>query len=129
MYGVSQEQLDQIDEVLKEELLSIGVHCVIVIDMAGNTIAQLDEGKCACDVTSLAALAAGNFAAVDAMAKLVGEEQFSLHFHRGESESINFSKINEELLLITIFGNEVSLGFHRLKTAEVIEKIQEIWGK
>jgi len=66
---------------------------------------------------------------VDAMAKLVGEEEFSLHFHRGESESIHFSRINEDLLLITIFGNDVSLGFLRLKTVEVIEGIREIWGK
>ncbi|MBC8316804.1 MAG: roadblock/LC7 domain-containing protein [Desulfobulbaceae bacterium] len=128
MYGVSQEQLEKIDTLLTDELLSIGVHCVIVIDTAGNTIAQLDKGKCACDVASFAALAAGNFAAVDAMAKLVGEEEFSLHFHRGESESIHFSKINDDLLLITIFGNDVSLGFLRLKTAEVIENINEIWG-
>ena len=129
MYGVSQEQLEKIDTVLTDELLSIGVHNVIVIDTAGNTISQLDRGECSCDVASFAALAAGNFAAVDAMAKLVGETEFSLHFHRGESESIHFSRVNEDLLLITIFGNDVSLGFLRLKTVEVIESIREIWSK
>ena len=129
MYGVSLEQLEKIDALLTDELLSLGVHCVIVIDTAGNTISQLDRGQCACDVASFAALAAGNFAAVDAMAKLVGEEEFSLHFHRGESESIHFSKINDDLLLITIFGNDVSLGFLRLKTAEVIERIREVWSE
>lgn len=127
MYDVSQEQLEQIDGILKEDLLGIGVHCSIIIDIAGNTIAQLDDGHCTFDVTAFAALAAGNFAAVDAMAKLVGEEQFSLHFHRGENESIHFSKVNEEILLICIFGQDVSLGFLRLKTAEVISKIKQIW--
>ena len=129
MYGVSEEQLEKIDGLLADELLAIGVHCVILIDTAGNTIAQLDKGQCSCDVAAFAALAAGNFAAVDAMAKLVGEEEFSLHFHRGESESIHFSKVNDDLLLITIFGNDVSLGFLRLKTADVIEKIKEVWNK
>ncbi len=127
MYNVSQEQLETIDVILNEDLLSIGVHCVIVIDVAGNTIAQKDNGRCSFDVTAFAALAAGNFAAVDAMAKLVGEQQFSLHFHRGESESIHFSKVNDDILLICIFGQDVSLGFLRLKSSEVIEKIKLIW--
>ncbi|MCB2180904.1 MAG: roadblock/LC7 domain-containing protein [Desulfobulbaceae bacterium] len=129
MYDVSQEQLEDIDAILKGDLLSIGVHCTIIIDVAGNTIAQIDDGHCTFDVAAFAALAAGNFAAVDAMAKLVGEEQFSLHFHRGESESIHFSKVNEDILLICIFGQDVSLGFLRLKTAEVIDKIKSIWDK
>ncbi len=127
MYDVSLEQLEEIDAILKNDLLTIGVHCTIIIDIAGNTIAQIDDGRSSFDVTSFAALAAGNFAAVDAMAQLVGEQQFSLHFHRGEHESIHFSKINDEILLVCIFGQDVSLGFLRLKTDEVIGKIKKIW--
>ena len=38
-YGVvSQEQLEQIDKILNEKLIRIGVDCVIIIDMAGNII-------------------------------------------------------------------------------------------
>lgn len=127
MYGVSQEQLDEIDKILVEDFINVGVHSVIIVDVAGNVIAEHDDGNSQCDVHSFAALAAGNFAAVDAMAQLVGEQEFSVHFHKGEKESINFSKLNDDLLLITIFGNDVSLGFIRLKTANVIEKIGEIW--
>lgn len=127
MYGVSQDQLDQIDALLIEELINIGVHSAIIVDVAGNVIAEHDNGNSQCDVHAFAALAAGNFAAVDAMAQLVGEQEFSVHFHKGEKESINFSKVNDDLLLITIFGNDVSLGFLRLKTTAVIEKIISIW--
>lgn len=127
MYGVSQEQLDQIDALLVEELIAVGVHSVIIVDVAGNVIAEHDNGNSQCDVHAFAALAAGNFAAVDAMAQLVGEQEFSVHFHKGEKESINFSKINDDLLLITIFGNDVSLGILRLKISNVIEKIGSVW--
>jgi len=128
MYGISQEQLDEIDSLLLTELIGIGIHSAIVVDVAGNVIAEHENGsQCTIDVHSFAALAAGNFAAVDAMAQLVGEQEFSLHFHKGEKESINFSKINEDILLITIFGSDISLGFLRLKTAEVIDKIKSIW--
>lgn len=127
MYNVTQKQLQEIDQVLKQELLSIGIDCAILVDMAGNIISQHDSGQREWDVTAFAALAAGNFAAVDAMAEIVGEHKFCLHFHRGETESIHFSKVDEDLLLITVFGNETSLGFIRLKTDEVIERIRKIW--
>jgi predicted regulator of Ras-like GTPase activity (Roadblock/LC7/MglB family) len=129
-YGiVSQEQLEQIDRILTDKLIKLGVDCVIVIDMAGNIITAKDNGRDKYDVYSFAALAAGNFATVDAMAKLVGEEEFSLLFHKGQESSIHFSKIDEELLLISMFGQEISLGFLRLNVVDAIEKIKKLWPK
>ena len=72
-------------------------------------------------------LAAGNFATVDAMAKLVGEQEFSLLFHKGTDCNIHFSKIDDELLLITMFGKNISLGFLRLNVVETIEQIKKAW--
>jgi len=129
-YGVvSQEQLEKIDEILAEKLIKIGVDCVIVIDMAGNIITAKDNGRSKYDVYSFAALAAGNFATVDAMAKLVGEQEFSLLFHKGTDCNIHFSKIDDELLLISMFGKDISLGFLRLNVIEAIEKITKAFGK
>ena len=127
-YGVvSQEQLEKMDEVLAEKLIKIGVDCVIIIDMAGNIITAKDNGKSKYDVYSFAALAAGNFATVDAMAKLVGEQEFSLLFHKGTDCNIHFSKVDDELLLISMFGKEISLGFLRLNVVEAIEEIRKLW--
>lgn len=125
--ALDQEQLDKIESILTEDLIESGVHSAMVIDMAGNIIAQSDNGNYDHDMYSLAALASANFAAVDTMAKIVGEEEFSLLFHKGENENIHFSKVNAEFLLITIFGKEVSLGLLRLKVAEAIEKINNVW--
>lgn len=127
-YGiVSQEQIEKIDSILTDKLIKLGVDCVIVIDMAGNIITAKDNGESKYDVYSFAALAAGNFATVDAMAKLVGEEEFSLLFHKGQESSIHFSKIDEEFLLISMFGQDVSLGFLRLNVVYAIEEIKKIW--
>ena len=129
-YGiVSQEQIEKIDEILADKLIKLGVDCAIVIDMAGNIITAKDDGESKYDVYSFAALAAGNFATVDAMAKLVGEEEFSLLFHKGQESSIHFSKIDEELLLISMFGQEISLGFLRLNATDAIEKIKQLFEK
>ena len=116
--------LDLIERILVEELINLGVGSVLLIDMAGNVIINLDDGKTKYDVYALAALAAGNFGAVSEMAKIIGEKEFSLLFHKGEKESIHFSKVGEGQLLITVFGKDVTLGFLRLKVAEAVEKIQ-----
>ena len=126
-YSLGQNQLERIEEILLDDLIESGVHSVLLIDMAGNIIAKGDNGQCEHDVYSLAALASANFAAVDTMAKIVGEDEFSLLFHKGEKESIHFSKVQSEFLLISIFGKEVSLGLLRLKVAEAIEKIKDAW--
>jgi predicted regulator of Ras-like GTPase activity (Roadblock/LC7/MglB family) len=125
---VGQEQLDGIEGILRKDLVELGVHSVILIDMAGNIIAQLDNGKMKHDVYSLAALAAGNFGAVSAMANIIGEEEFPLLFHKGEKRNIQFSKVMTDFLLVTTFGKEISLGFLRLKVAESIKKIEKILG-
>jgi len=125
-YTLGQEQLDGIEEILEKDIFDLGVHCVFLIDMAGNIIADQDNGRVKHDIYSLAALAAGNFGAVSSMAKIIGEEEFSLLFHKGEKESIHFSKVLDDFLLVIIFGGATSLGFLRLKAEEAITKIKKI---
>lgn len=126
-YTLGQDQLEKIEVVLHNELINGGVHSALIIDRAGNIITKYDDGSFQYDLYSLAALASANFAAVDTMAKIVGEQEFSLLFHKGKNESIHFSKVNNEVLLITIFGKDVSLGLLRLKIEKAAGKIKNIW--
>ncbi|MCG8683658.1 MAG: roadblock/LC7 domain-containing protein [Desulfobacterales bacterium] len=121
-----QDQLNAIDNAIQSHLISAGVDHVIYMDMSGNAIAKHDNGKTDLDSTAFAALAAGNFAAVDAMARLVGESEFSLLFHKGEKSSIHFNKVTSDTLLISMFNKDVSLGMVRLKVAETIKEINQV---
>ena len=123
---LDEKQFEHMEAILSEELIDLGVTCVLLIDLAGNILVNLDNGKAHHDVYSLAALAAGNFGAVNEMAKIIGENDFSLLFHKGERESIHFSRINKDLLLLITFGTEVSLGFLRLRVAEAVRRIKDI---
>ena len=125
-YMFGPKELDGIEEILQKDFMDLGVHSVVFIDMSGNIIANLDNGAMGHDIYSLAALAAGNFGAVSSMAKIIGEDEFSLLFHKGKKENMHFSKVMADFLLVIIFGNEVSLGFLRLKVAEAIEKLKQI---
>ena len=122
----NENQLKAIDEVICTNIIEAGIDYVIFMDMAGNTIAKHDNGKNKLDSVAFAALAAGNFAAVDAMAKLVGESEFSLLFHKGEKSSIHFNKADDDTLLITMFTKDISLGLVRLKVSEAIRQINKI---
>lgn len=126
-HGITtQEQIDDIDRVLREELIDSGVICAILIDTSGNVISTSGSGEATYDIPALAALAAGNFASIDAMAKLVGEKEFAFQYHKGENINIHFSKVQEDILLITMFNSQLSLGFLRLKVADAIVQIQNI---
>ncbi len=125
-YILEQRQIEEIEQILSKSLIDLGVHSVILIDMAGNIVVDQDSGDSDHDIYSLAALAAGNYGAMNAMANIVGEDEFSLLFHKGETANIHFSKILSDYLLVSIFGKEVSLGFLRLKVAEVVTKIENL---
>ncbi len=120
--------LEQARTQIDEALVQAGVHTVLLIDHAGNVVASCGQNRKDLDMTSLAALAAANFGATSQMAKLIGEDDFSLLFHKGKRDSIHFAKVGQEMILITIFGDEVSLGLVRLRVAELTNNIEKIFG-
>ena len=123
---LNQKQLNQLNNILRQNLIDIGVSCALLIDMAGNIVASLDDGKTRPDIYSLACLAAGNFGAVKAMADIIGEGDFSLLFNKGMNVNIHYKVIASEYLLINIFNKDLSLGFLRLKVTEVVKKMKDV---
>lgn len=119
-------KLDAIRAQLENNLIAAGIHSVLVVDSAGNIIASCGEHMQGIDIISLAALTAANFAATSQIARIIGEEDFSLLFHKGKKDSIHFAKIGQDYILISIFNDNVSLGVVRLKVAEVSQHLREL---
>jgi len=121
------EKQRQLEDVIKTELLANGAEHVILVDSSGSLIVDCGNYPLE-DILPLAALSAANFGATAEIAKLVGEEDFTLLFHKGEKKNLHFSKIGEEYILIVVFDKSVSLGLIRLKSTKAAEKIMEILG-
>lgn len=122
-----QKQINRAELFLKKALMKYGLNCILLIDMAGNTVAVQDNGRCKHDYYSLAALASANFAAVDNMAKIVGEKEFSLLFHKGKKDCTHLNKVNDDLLLISLFSSELPLGLMRLRIMDIARKLNIIF--
>jgi predicted regulator of Ras-like GTPase activity (Roadblock/LC7/MglB family) len=116
--------LDDVKNYLTQEILNDGVSSVLIIDNAGTLIVNIGT-KPSLDATSLAAVAAANYAATQQIARLIGERDFVLLFYKGHNESFHFCRVGEEFIIVTVFENSLSLGLLRLKIAEaaaVLEK-------
>jgi predicted regulator of Ras-like GTPase activity (Roadblock/LC7/MglB family) len=124
---LSKEAINSIIAILDEDLLRAGADCVLLVDRSGNLIVNRGD-PANLDVVALAALSAANFGATAEIAKLIGEDDFALLFHKGKNENIHFTKVGGGFILITLFGKDVSLGVIRLKTAKVTEDLLPILG-
>ncbi|HEU5251257.1 MAG TPA: roadblock/LC7 domain-containing protein [Thermoanaerobaculia bacterium] len=102
---------------------------VLLVDKNGQRIASVGDVD-ALDVTALASLTAGNVAATDGLARILGEREFSVLLHEGEKENIHLSIVAGKVILVVIFEDRSSLGLVRLRvrqaTAELAEAFREI---
>ena len=100
-----------------------------LLDKNGQQIAVAGE-LLGVDPTSLASLTAGNVAATDGLAKLIGEREFSILFHEGEHDNLHINVIGGIVILVVLFDERSSLGLVRLRvkkaSAELGAVVEEI---
>jgi predicted regulator of Ras-like GTPase activity (Roadblock/LC7/MglB family) len=123
-----EEEYQQIKEILARLQSDSNSKIVFLVDKNGQQIAAHGDMK-GVDATSLASLTAGNVAATDGLAKLIGEKEFSILFHEGERDNIHISLVAQRVILVVIFDEKSSLGLVRLrvkKASQELEKTFEI---
>ena len=86
------------------------------------------EGESASyDLDTVSALVAGSFAATKQMAKLLGEEEFSIMFHQGKKDNIQLTLVGERTILAVIFDDKTTLGMVRLYSSQVASKLDDVF--
>ncbi len=123
---LTRNEIGKLEEIISEELLDSGAELVVIADVSGNMILRCGSLEMN-DIFSLAALSAANFAATAEIAKLIGEEDFTLMFHKGGKRNIHFSRLGKDYLIITLFNDNVSLGLIRLKLVGAIQQMSAVF--
>jgi predicted regulator of Ras-like GTPase activity (Roadblock/LC7/MglB family) len=122
---ITEKDMKEINYCLNKMVSSSMAHSVLLIDRSGQLIAH-HGNKPEIDILSLSALTAANFGATSEIARMLGEEEFTLLFHKGRSENVYFSAIGEHVIMVTLFDDKTSLGLIRLQINKIIAELSVI---
>ena len=120
------EEFQKIKEALLRLRQDANANVVFLVDKNGQQIAAVGDLQ-SLDTTSLASLTAGNVAATDGLARLIGEKEFSILFHEGEKDNIHISIVAQRVILVVIFDERSSLGLVRLRVRRATAEIEKIF--
>jgi len=122
---ITKKDIEKIDFCLDKVVSASLAHSVLLIDRSGQLIAHHGNTP-GIDVLSLSALTAANFGATAEIARILGEEEFTLLFHKGRSENVYFSALGEHVIMVTLFDDRTSLGLIRLQINKIIGELSTI---
>jgi len=120
------EEFQKIRQALQRLLQDASAQLVFLVDKNGQQIAAVGDMN-SLDTTSLASLTAGNVAATDGLARLIGEKEFSILFHEGEKDNIHISIVARRVILVVIFDERASLGLVRLRVRRATTELEAVF--
>jgi predicted regulator of Ras-like GTPase activity (Roadblock/LC7/MglB family) len=120
------EEFRKIKDSLNRLASDANANVVFLVDKNGQQIAAVGDLQ-SLDTTSLASLTAGNVAATDGLARLIGEREFSVLFHEGERDNIHISIVAQRVILVVIFDERTSLGLVRLRVRRAMSELDKIF--
>jgi len=116
---------ERINAVLTTFLGESGATEALLIDRGGQLLAMTGANR-ALDTVSISALAAGAFSSTGALAQLLGETEFTVLFHQGNKESMHVSTVDDQAILLAIFGERTTVGMVRLFAKEAATAVGHI---
>ena len=121
-----QEDFDGVLAVIQKLVRDANAKGIFVVEKAGQLIAETGELQ-GIDSTSLASLTAGCVAATAGLAKIVGEEEFPIHFHQGQRDNLHMTLVGDRMILVVIFDERSSLGLVRLRVKKAGTELAKLF--
>jgi predicted regulator of Ras-like GTPase activity (Roadblock/LC7/MglB family) len=121
-----EQEYDQLKVAITRLCADANAKFVFLVDKNGQQIAAHGE-MLDLDTTSLASLTAGNVAATDGLAHLIGERGFPVLSHEGERDNIHISIVAARVILVVIFDERSSLGLVRLRVKRATNEMNSIF--
>src|SRR5207344_3531958 len=123
-----EEEFNQIKQIISKLRVDANSKIVFLVDKNGQQIAANGDLE-SVDTTSLASLTAGNVAATDGLARLIGEKEFSILFHEVEKDNIHISIVAQRVILVVIFDEKSSLGLVRLRVKKASNELNDVFAR
>ena len=122
--SLNQEDVEEIDESLTELLAKSEAHLALLVEKAGYLIHQCGK-PAALDTTTFATLGSNAYNAVQFMASLVNENNFSSMYQQGEHFSTLMVNVEENSLLVIIFPTHLTVGSMKYYAAPAARRVAE----
>lgn len=116
------EDVATLDGVLGDFLRKTEADLTVVIDRGGNVISQCGDIS-VMDVTIIAALAAGSFAATRELARRIGEVEFNALYHQGNGSHMFMNSVDDDTIMITVFGKRTTVGLVRFYSSSTAQAV------
>jgi len=119
-----EEDVQRLDEILRELLAQTDGTTALVIDKGGFLISSCGDSR-QFDLTTIAALASGAYMANQTIANLVHESNFNSVYQQGEKHSMFVLSVDEFCMLVVIFRSQLSVGVIKYFSAPAAASIAE----
>jgi predicted regulator of Ras-like GTPase activity (Roadblock/LC7/MglB family) len=123
-----ENDVERLDGELDGFLELSSARCAMLIDKEGHLVTRRGEALSS-SLESLSALVAGSFAATKEMARLLGEEEFTILFHQGARDSIQLQLVGDRTLLAVLFDQRTNLGMVRFYAQETARHLAEVFAE
>ena len=119
-----EEDMHFIDKILTDLVRKSEALLTMVVEKAGYLIQQHGNAE-ALDTTTLATLGSNAYNATHFMAQLVNEHNFTSMYQQGETYSTLILNIDENCILVLIFGTDQTVGSMKYYAAPAVKQICE----
>ena len=104
-----QEDIDSLEAAMRDLLNKSEAHVALLVEKAGYLIHQCGSQE-SMDATTFATLGSNAYNAVQFMAQLVNESNFTSMYQQGEHYSTLLLNVDENTILVIVFPTHLTVG-------------------
>ena len=122
--SLNQEDIDVMDATLRDLLKKSEANVALLVEKAGYLIHQCGNPE-DLDTTTFATLGSNAYNAVQFMASLVNETNFTSMYQQGENFSTLMVNVDENSLLVIVFPTHLTVGSMKYYAGPVVRVLAE----
>lgn len=114
---VTEDAVTRIQKLLAELVDDVDAKAAFLVEKSGQMLVTEGEMK-GLDLTAIASLVSAAFASTRAVAKLIGESEFTAMFQQGEAASIFMYALPTGDVIVVIFDDFSKTGLVKVQTEQ-----------